>query len=712
MPVDLDNRLREATDNRWTVEAQWRLNMAWLIGRQYTTINRGSRRLEEVPAPPWRVRYVSNRILPTWRMYLGRLSKIRPVPEAIPATGNEADMMAAKVADKLLKYVWMKEGLDKQKAIELYGWMLVCGSAFLTIWWDHDAGDPIELPEAVDSEELLSDPSKGIQRLGDIRVDVVSPFEVFPDPSARTWDECRYVYHVKAVPVDILRDMFPEAAHKIHAESGLEMISSWFTDPLMYAPGISRPLIQPIRDHARLIEYYERPSKKYPLGRHAIAAGSENWVVIEDKLPYDHLEIPLVKFDFISIPGRFWGMSLIEQLIPIQKNLNLSKSMLIENKIALTRPKVLIPTTAEVSPDAFTTEAGEKVWYNPLGGKPEPWVPPPIPGYVLSELQMIEQDFMEVSSLHWVSRGMNPPGVRTAAGIAILQEADETPLGPVLTWNEQSWERAAEQVIELGRQFYTEPRLVYARLGDKVEALEFSREKLEGRYRIILDIGSSIPLSKAARIQFAFELLDRGAFRTPEGRIDEARLFKFLEMESAVEKYWEEDIDLKLARFENIEMRDNKTQFEPGELDNHMLHLQVHTRFIKELALEDPEHPAIPIIREHMDMHEERIKQGMVKRAAQQTDVQRRIQEVQSVLAQPGAPQMAPQLGAQGQPSPGMMPAAPAGGPASPAAPPAMPPIMAQVPQAGPGAAPTPPVPSIPPQVMAAMLRGALGGAS
>jgi len=708
--VDLTARIQDAIEQRWVVEAQWRLNMAWLIGRQYTTINRGSRRLEEIPAPPWRVRYVSNRILPTFRMYLGRLSKVRPLPEVIPATGNEADMLAAKVADKLLKYVWTKEKLDKRRAIELYSWMLVCGSAFLMPWWDHDAGDPIEIPEAVSEEELIENPSAAIQRMGDIRVDVVSPLEVYPDPSARSWDECRYIFHIKAVHVDILKEMFPEYANRIQPES-LEMYASWFVDPLMVAPGISQPIIRPIKDHARLIEYYERPSKKHPEGYHAIAVGMNNWIVKEEKLPYNHKDFPLVKFDFIPVPGRFWGMSLIEQLIPIQKNLNLTKSMLIENKIALSRPKVLIPTTAEVPPDAFTTEPGEKVFYNPLGGRPEPWVPPPVPGYVLQELQLIEQDFMEVSSLHWVARGMNPPGVRTAAGIAILQESDDTPLGPILMWNEQSWEDTAKQVIELARQFYTERRIIYAHLGDKVEALEFKREDLEGRYRILIDMGSSLPLSKAARIQFIFELLDRGAFRDQNGRIDETRLFKLLEMEAAVEASYDDQIDIRLARFENIEMRDNLTEFEPGELDNHMLHMQLHSKFIKELALEDPEHPAIPLIRKHIEAHEEWVKRLMVKQAAQQVEVQKRIQEVQSVIMQAGMPQQPGQPGAPGpQPAPGAPPGA---GPAGPAAPPPGPPAPPTPPSPGPGMAGPGPEggPPIPPEVLAAIAQRLGGGA-
>jgi hypothetical protein len=628
-------------------------------------------------------------------------------------------MLAAKVADKLLKYVWLKEKLDKRKAIELYGWMLACGSAFLVPWWDHDAGEPLEIPEAVESSDLLAEPEKAVQRLGDIRVDVVPPFEVYPDPQARSWDEMRYVFHVKALPVDVLRDMFPEYREKIQAEGGLEAVWGWYNDPLFTAPSITQPYIRPLKDSARLIEYYERPSRRFPKGRHAIAVGQGNWIIREDQLPYDHGEIPLVKFDFIPVPSRFWGMSLIEQLIPIQKNLNLTKSMLIENKIALSRPKVLIPTTAGISPDAFTTEAGEKIYFNPLGGRPEPWVPPPIPGYVLNELQTIEHDFMEVSSLHWVSRGMNPPGVRTAAGIAILQEADETPLGPILVWNEQAWLDTARQVIELAKQFYTEARTVEMHLGDTVESVEFHREKLEGRFRILIDIGSSIPLSKAARIQFAFELLDRGAFRGPDGRIDEFRLFKFLEMDAAIESFQEDNIDIRHARFENMEMRDNKTMFEPGELDNHPLHIVLHTKFVKELALEDPHHPAIALLQKHIELHDEFMKRLAVKQAANQADVQRRVQEVQQVLmsaAPAGGPDVPPgqlgEAGPSGPPGPLAGPP-PAGPPPGPPGPPggAMPPAVP-----GPGlvpagpAAPGPGAPGpIPPEVLAAAAR-ALGG--
>jgi hypothetical protein len=698
--VDLDTRFSESQEARYPTEMQWRLNLAWLIGRQYTTVQRGSWRLEEVQAPPWRVRYVSNRILPTWRMYLGRLAKSRPLPEVIPATGEEKDMLSAKVADKLLKYIWTKEKLDKRKAVELYSWMLSCGSAFLIVWWDHDAGDLIELPEAVESEELLANPEKAIQRMGDIRVDVVPPFEIYPDPQARNWDEVRYIFHVKALPVDVLREMFPEHREKIHPEGGLEATWGWYNDPLFTAPSIVQPYIRPLKDAARLIEYYERPSKKFPRGRHAIAVGMNNWIIREDKLPYDHLDIPIIKFDFIPIPSRFWGMSLIEQLIPIQKNLNLTKSMLIENKIALTRPKVLIPTTAGISPDAFTTEAGEKVYYNPFGGRPEPWVPPPIPGYVLSELQTIEHDFMEVSSLHWVSRGMNPPGVRTAAGIAILQEADETPLGPILIWNEQSWIDTAHQVIELARQFYTEPRIVHMHLGDRVEAVEFHRERLEGRFRILIDIGSSIPLSKAARIQFAFELLDRGAFRGPDGRIDEFRLFKFLEMDSAIESFQEDNVDIRHARFENMEMRDSQIMFEPGELDNHPLHIAIHAKAAKEIALEDPNHPALKLIQAHIKAHEELMKRMAVKQAADQMDVQRRIQEIQQVFAQA---QAAAAEGPGGPPAPsGEQPVQMAGPPAPPppGPPGPPPPPMAGGPQPGLGGPP-----QIPPEVLAAAAR-------
>ncbi len=685
---------KDAEDSRVAYEGQWRLNLSWLVGRQYVVWHRTQRRIIEPPAPAYRIRLVANRLLPIWRTSLGRLLKTRPIPDIIPASGEENDVLTAKVGDKLIKHIWNLEGMEGRKAIELYSWMLACGTGFVQVWWDHDKGDVVEMPESVGDEELLENPEAAYQRLGDISLSIVTPFEIYPDPSATNWDDLRWLFHAKALPVDILQERFPDHKDKIKAESGLETVS-WpfdqqYTGPIGFARDAQRFAL---KDHARLKEFYERASPKFPRGRHAVQIGDVT-IEFEEKLPYDHTEIPIIKFDYIFYPGRFWGGSVLEQLIPLQREYNRTRSQIIENKNLMSKPKLLVPSTAEISADAWTTEPGEKVIYNPLGGRPEPWVPPPIPGYVLQELDRNEQDMMEVSSNHWASRGINPPGVRTAAGLAMLQEADDTPFGPVLQWNESSWRKTAEQAIELAKQFYTEPRTVYLGLGTEAEVAEFSREKLKGRYRVRVDVGSSLPMSRAARMQFALELLDRGAFRNDRNQVDEQRFFKFLEMETVLDIYQDEQVDMRVARTEDVEMRDRLTRYDAGEYDNHLIHLDEHIRFLKAVGVEYPKHESIPLLAEHIKQHELRLRERELKKASEQIAIQKGVEELKAAAGiqpppppQPRGPQPGPGR-PPGPPAPGMVPQGmiPAGPPGVPQGPPAGPPG----PPAGP---PGPPLP-------------------
>lgn len=684
----LHDRWRDAESAREPYEGQWRINLAWLVGRQYTVWHKAQKRIIEKAVPEWRVRLVANRILPIWRSSIGRMLKTRPIPDAIPASGDEQDVMTAKVGDKLLKHIWENSDMAGRKSIELYSWMLSCGTAFLQVWWDHEQGELIEDPESVDDLELLENPEAAYQRMGDIALNVLSPFEVFPDNSATGSDDALWLWNAKALPVDVLKERFPEHKSKISPESGLEMVLWPFDQSYTSPTGQINAGPHNLKEHARLKEYYEKPSSKYIKGRHAIMIG-DTIIDYQEKLPYDHGQLPVIKFDYIYYPGRYWGGAVIEQLIPIQREYNRTRSQIIENKNMLSKPKLLVPSTAEIPADAWTTEPGERVTYNPFGGKPEPWVPPPIPGYVLQELDRNEQDMMEVSSHHWAARGMNPPGVRTAAGLAMLQEADDTPFGPVLQWNENSWRTAAKQCLELGKQFYTEPRTVYLGLGNTAEVAEFSREKLQGRFRIRVDVGSTLPMSRAARMQFALEMLDRGAFRNDKGQVDEPRFFQFLEMETALDIYRDDAIDLRVARTENVEMRDRLTSFEPGEYDNHPAHMDEHIRFMKELALEHgADHEAVAMFGAHIKAHELRMREAQLKRVSEQIAIQQGANDLRAAAGippqpPPGGPPPSPPGPAAPAPPPGGPPNAPPGPPEQPQ------PGMAQPPDMG-GAPPGP----------------------
>lgn len=662
---------KNSTNAREPFERQWRMNLAWLLGKHYVLWHKSQKRLYEPSAPSWRVRLVVNRIFPIWRSNLGRLLKTRPLPDAIPASGDEQDVLTAKVADKLIKYIWKTSDLDGHRSIELYGWMLAAGCAFTQQWWDPDAGELLSYPEVVEPKELMESPEKALQNMGEITVSVVPPFEIYPDPAATSMDNLNWMWHAKAVHIDILKERYPEKASNISADSSLEtMVWPFDTQAVSGTFGSGSVMGAPqLKEHTLLKEYYEKPSKKFRKGRHAIFAG-DTFIKLDEELPNDSGTIPLTKFDYVVFPGRFWGGSFIEQIIPINQEYNRTRSQIIESKNMLSKPKLLVPITAEISSEAFTSEPGEKITYNPLGGRPEPWVPPPIPGYVLQELERNEQDMMEVSSYHWISRGMNPPGVRTAAGLALLQEADDTPIGPVLLWNEASWRQVGEHIIELGKQHYTEPRTAYMGIGNEAEVIEFHRNKLQGKYKVRVDMGSALPMSRAAKMQFALELLNHGGFRDESNKIDEAKFFKFLEMETAIDIFQEDNLDIRIARTENVEMRDRLTIFEPGEYDNHVVHLDQHVRFMKELNLEVPGHKAIApdengrsLMADHIHGHELRIRENELKRAEEQLALESGIAELKAAIApnlpeSPEEPPEAPESPPTGLP-PGLPPIPP-----------------------------------------------------
>src|SRR5690606_24823610 len=89
--------------------------------------------------------------------------------------------------------------------------------------------------------------------------------------------------------------------------------------------GTFRTQTAKLKKHAVLKEYYERPSKKYPEGRFIVVAGDKclhagpmPYMIGEDGEP----DFPFVRTVSIAHPGCFWGKSVIERLIPVQRRYN------------------------------------------------------------------------------------------------------------------------------------------------------------------------------------------------------------------------------------------------------------------------------------------------------------------------------------------------------------------------------------------------------
>ena len=89
-----------------------------------------------------------------------------------------------------------------------------------------------------------------------------------------------------------------------------------------------------MQDYALVKEFWERPTKDHPQGRLIVVA---NGVLLYylDRLPYmvgddNRPALPFTKCVCITRPGCFWGKSIVQRMIPLQRRYNAVRNRIAE----------------------------------------------------------------------------------------------------------------------------------------------------------------------------------------------------------------------------------------------------------------------------------------------------------------------------------------------------------------------------------------------
>jgi len=204
-------------------------------------------------------------------------------------------------------------------------------------------------------------------------------------------------------------------------------------------------------------------------------------------------------FKGIDVPGRFWPTSIVEQLREPQVELNKLKSQIRENAQRLGNPAFLSSSMANIK---YSGVPGEWIKYddNTPNAIPSYLVPPPMPQYVVDELERINNDIMEITGQHEVSGSQVPAGVTAASAINLLLEQDDTRLGPVITQMENVLGDAGQMILKLIAQYYDEQRFITLAGDDAAyNFIEFKGSQLRNNFNLEVQAGSTFPASKAAK---------------------------------------------------------------------------------------------------------------------------------------------------------------------------------------------------------------------
>lgn len=557
-------------EERRAVESGWLLNINFLSGNQYCDVSPFGGVTEEDKQFYWQSRRVFNHIAPTIDSRIAKLEKMKPELTVRAFSDEDGDVKAAKLATGILKYVHDRIGLNELSS-RVTNWSETCGCAFFKIDWDAQGGRQV----AVDEE------NRPIYE-GEVQVSVVPPFEVFPDRlDAEDLDGVRSLIHARAVSVEY-----------IHQRFGVALQGREITGIMSYSePSAAKQPMQKfgmnftdIKDAEILIERYTRPSVDAPRGKLEIVAGGK--LLYAGELPLINGErnergFPFVKQDCIRLPGAFFGSSVIDRLIPVQRAYNAVRNRKHEflNRLSM---GVLTVEDGSVDTDELSEEGllpGKILVYRQGGKEPKMLDCGGMPGEFKDEEEWLEKEFAMISGVSDLSQNSTPALVTSATGLQLLLSQDESRLTATVTSIERALKEVGRQILRLYRQFAGTARLMtLTGENKKTQLYYFNASSLDVNDLQFESKETVTPAEKKATLLNLYQaglLTDENGKLTAESKNRILEAFGYGSYENARDL---SSLHIAKAGEENLEIKEKEVL--PDPYDDHALHINEHTRYL------------------------------------------------------------------------------------------------------------------------------------
>lgn len=526
----LKEQLNSLKSARSSLDRQWRINLSFYKGQQWVFFNPATQLVEALPTlegekPRYRVRITNNHVLRGSTKLLALITKTKPILYATPSSQDASAVRSAKLAEQLVEFWWDNFKL-KDKLDEAILWGIIAGQGYWKITWDGEAGDGMEVVLNPTDGSVITDPQmkqmfieeimdmgldpKEVTKkinMGEIKVQVLSPFEVYLDPNAPVMKEAKFAYCV-------------------HGMTPAEVKAKYGRDVQANAQPIDFEAVNSYRSSGKqdkslvMVNFgYFPPSSGDPDGRYVIwADGDDDSSPLYDgPWPFPFKHIPLIKFPGIRVPGQIYDSSIVEHVVPLQKDYNKTLSSIIEVKNLTVKPQYMAPKgSLRVR---LTNEPGAVFHYQPINGmKPEPMQMPQIPQYVFPLLEGLRASIDDLFMIPQVQQGGVPPNVEAGIAIDLLQETATDGLAPIVKMMEEALADAGQMMLSLAREFYTDPRMAQiAGNGGKGQIKKFRGADIDSGIVLKAETGSGLPRTRAGRQARIENLMHQGVLDLRQG---------------------------------------------------------------------------------------------------------------------------------------------------------------------------------------------------
>lgn len=598
---DFKNRQAE----RRSFELQWQLNMNFLMGNQYCQIGPSGEIEDEDKDYYWQQREVYNHIAPIIDARLSKLSNMKPSMTVVPASGDERDIKTAKVSKKIVNSIYNKLAVSGM-INQANKWSEVCGTSFYKVTWNSAKGSLIgknDLGKAISS--------------GDVEITVCPPFEIYPESSScADINDCKSIIHARAYHIEDIKNIWGVEVEGSDVNV-FSLDNSNMSDAFGFFGENKRYINGTRKDYAVVIEKYEAPTVEFPNGKLTIIAG--NKLVYLGDLPYINGNegercFPFIKQTSNEQPGLFWGVSIIERLIPIQKSYNTIKNRKHEfmNRLSM---GVLTVEDGSIDTENLEDEGlspGKVIVYRQGANPPSFMSFDKIPVDFSSEEISLLEEFTTVSGVSdLMTNSVTKYANLSGTALQRLIEQDDSRIACTAESLKEAIKTMGKHVLRLYRQFASIPRLskIVGDNGD-IEVFYFNSSDISSD-DIVFETENEIGETTAQKRAMVFDLINAGLLQDENGKLSNRMRVKALELLGF--GVWENaqdinELHLKRAASENLKMIESGETISPLEVDEHDIHITEHTAFLLggEFEKKAQKNPRLTeVILSHIRMHKQ-----------------------------------------------------------------------------------------------------------
>lgn len=613
------DELRRRAEERRPYELSWMLNQNFVNGNQYCDIFFENGEVADLPlTSDNEQRVVYNQIAPITDIRLSKMARVRPGPIVRPMTNDTRDIVAAKVSGRILKAAQVEQDMA-EKADEMNIWSEYSGGVLMKSIWDPYEGNYLG---SVDGQGVFE---------GDISTLVVPYFEFYPsnqnEPDLQKMDS---IIHAKPYSVREIKNRWG-----IDVEGRILDVFSMQHSGIMaggmgYNYSNMTVFREKLQDSELVIEYYEKPSRLFPQGRHAIVIGEYCAYIGVLKFrvgKHFRLGYPFTHQRCLRRPGVFWGISVVERCIPIQRDYNATQNMIDEYMARMTIGNLVVAEGSLVNEDQLDSGIvpGQILVVKP-GFDPPKWMAPEeVPPTLPQRIADLRQEFIIISGVSEMARSsQTPAAISSGNALEVLKEEDDTRLSLTAENIRNFYKETWKQWLRLYKQFATESRVSRVVGDDLGEIYTFVWDQNDiTSDDVTVDTVNEMINTPAQRKQNALELFQAGFFNDPDTgvptREGRAKVLEIFELGNT-----ERMVDLDELQMANAQ-RENLIGVQRGELrvedfDNHSLHQAEHMRFVlgsefKDLRQRDP--IAAQKLLDHLAEHKERAVQDALALSGQ-----------------------------------------------------------------------------------------------